>query len=214
MTITRKGLHAEISRLDEIIDAANNQKAEQFKEYRDQMSDNGDAKIAIKSEIEAFKKAVRKLRTLKKKGDEVVEQQEELVDEIILEIQRPKSGGTEAATRVRIAREAASVQQSLSPSCTAIKQAQLATEKIEQSTKEESTTEFSAPSSPSPSPHDEADDVDSPCVGEPESEPAGCRPLVRSGEGEPIGDVGLHAGSPSNSLDEIPEFLRRPLVAA
>lgn len=132
MSITRRGLHAEISRLDEIIDAANNQKAEQFDAYRKQMSDKGDAKPLIKTEIEAFKKAVRKLRTLKKKGDEVVEQQEELVDEIVLEIQRPKSIGTPVATRTRVAREP------------------------EPSVEEESARVPSEPSSsPAPRPHDD-----------------------------------------------------------
>lgn len=78
------------------------------------------------------------------------------------------------------------------------------------STKEESTTEFSAPSSPSPSPHDGSDDVDSPCVGKPESEPA-VFSATALGQREAAGDTALPAGSLPN-LDDIPEFLRRPLV--
>lgn len=106
MTITRRGLHEENARLEAIIDAANEQKAANFKAYREQLEKAGHDKAHVKSEIEAFKKAERKLRALIKNADAVIEQ-EDLVEEIIDEIQKPV--GINPALRVtRIAHTSAS----------------------------------------------------------------------------------------------------------
>jgi hypothetical protein len=102
MTITRRGLHEEIEIIDAEIDAANKRKAECFDAYRDQLKAEKRTKGEIKSEIDAFKKAERKLRALKKNEAAALEQ-DALVDEIVAELQRPL--GTRIATRTRTTRD-------------------------------------------------------------------------------------------------------------
>src|SRR6202042_1992610 len=70
---------------------------------REQLSETL-TKSAVKLEIDAFKKAERKLRALNKSADAVAEQ-DELVAEIVIELQRPNRVGTNNATRARVARE-------------------------------------------------------------------------------------------------------------
>lgn len=98
--ITRRTLHDENSLIDEQIANLNEQKAANFDAYRAQMADEGKNKAFIRNEVDAFKKAERRLRALEKDADALLEK-DALVDEIVSEIQR----GTDHATRTRATHE-------------------------------------------------------------------------------------------------------------
>lgn len=98
MTITRRSLHDEIDILDQQIAELQRGKAEMFDAYREQLAAAGLPKTQIRDELDAFKKAQRKLRALAK--DEVaVFEKESLVDEIVAELQRSETGTRNALTR-------------------------------------------------------------------------------------------------------------------
>lgn len=101
--ITRCGLHDEIELLDKQIEELNNEKRDCFDAYRAQLEGEGLNKAQIRTEIDAFKKAERKLRALRKNEDGVLEK-DALVDEILAELQRGTLDAF-APARVRGARD-------------------------------------------------------------------------------------------------------------
>jgi len=107
MTITRRGLHEEIERQDKIIADANADKATFFKSYREQLEKAGRTKADIKLEIDAFKKAHRKVAALAKNGDAEIER-DDLVDEIVAELQKPVGTRNAIARTTRETKSAAS----------------------------------------------------------------------------------------------------------
>lgn len=102
MTVTRRSLHDEITRLDAEIEALQEDKRGAFEAYREQLAKDGHGKSVVRLEIDAFKTAERKLRALAKNGDLAVVR-DGLVDEIVAELQKPV--GTQNATRARAPRE-------------------------------------------------------------------------------------------------------------
>lgn len=95
--ITRKSLADEFGRLDAVIEAANDQKRDAMKAYREQLAEQGHQKDAVKEEAEAFRKAFARRRAVAKHGKDAVEHKDALADEIYAEI----SAHAPRATRAR-----------------------------------------------------------------------------------------------------------------
>jgi hypothetical protein len=100
MTITRRGLHEEIERLDSQITDLNSAKAAAFDAYREQLQEAGAQRAEVTDEIAACKMAFRQLRAAKKNPAATADRHA-LVDEIVAEI----TIGTVPATRVRVREE-------------------------------------------------------------------------------------------------------------
>lgn len=86
MSFTRKSLAETIEAYDADIEKLQQSKRETFSDYRDQLGLEGRDKDAVKAEIAAFKSAMKRSRAVAKKGEEAVEEQDDLVDEIFIEI--------------------------------------------------------------------------------------------------------------------------------
>jgi hypothetical protein len=84
MTITRAKLADLIDAYDADIRGSNEAKAAEFAAYREQMEQAGYTKDAIKAEIAACKKAIRKRQAIA--AGKPVEEAEDLADAVYLEI--------------------------------------------------------------------------------------------------------------------------------
>jgi len=86
MSYTRKSLADYLDDYDAEIAKLQESKRDMMQDYRAQLVGKGFGKAAIKAEIEGFKVALRRRRAIKKKGEDEVEQADELADEIFVEI--------------------------------------------------------------------------------------------------------------------------------
>lgn len=86
MSFTRKTLADAIDAYDADIEILQQSKRETFTEYREQLAEEGRDRDAVKDEIAAFKAAMKRRRAVAKEGNEAVEDQAALVDEIFVEI--------------------------------------------------------------------------------------------------------------------------------
>lgn len=98
MALTRKTLAETIEGYDAEIAALQLSKRTIYEDYRHQLAKSGHDKDQVKSEIEAFKLALRRKAAVAKSSDEAVNAKDDLVDEIFAEITAARAP---RATRVR-----------------------------------------------------------------------------------------------------------------
>jgi hypothetical protein len=101
MTITRKSLADTVDAIDDQIADLQASKRDAYQSYREQLTDLM-GKDEVKVEIEATKVAIKRRRSIREKGEEVIEHKDALADEIFNEISASRAP---RATRVEIIEE-------------------------------------------------------------------------------------------------------------